>query len=104
MPRRSSTPRSVVPRLPLPSSAQAWPPDRAKYSHLLSRQVRRSAFGALALLVLLVWSFWTTPAAHAHATYTRSDPPSGGQLATPGRIRATFSEDVDPAFSELQVF
>ncbi|MFN0070476.1 MAG: CopD family protein [Chloroflexota bacterium] len=39
----------------------------------------------------------------AHATYVRSDPSSGGQLSTPGRIRVIFTEDLDATFSELQV-
>jgi copper transport protein len=46
---------------------------------------------------------WPVPRVNAHATYVRSDPASGGQLSTPGRIRVIFTEDLDPAFSELQI-
>ncbi len=41
--------------------------------------------------------------AHAHATYVRSEPQSGGKLTGPGRVTVYFTEDVDPGFSELQV-
>jgi copper transport protein len=61
------------------------------------------AVAGFALLGWLAWGFVVPPAALAHATYVRSDPPSGGQLATPGRLRVVFTEDVDPGFSELQV-
>lgn len=58
---------------------------------------------ALSLLGLaLLWAPAASPVL-AHATYVRSDPASGGQLATPGRIRVLFTEDVDAGFSEMQV-
>lgn len=59
--------------------------------------------GAAFAGVLAIWPARLPPVAFAHATYIRSDPPSGGQFATPGRIRVIFTEGVDVAFSELQV-
>lgn len=59
--------------------------------------------GAVALVCCTLWWAWTTPTAWAHATYVRSDPPSGGQLAAPGTIRVIFTEDTDAGFSELQL-
>lgn len=53
--------------------------------------------------MLMVVGFMAPPWAHAHATYVRSEPPSGGKLVAPGRIGVFFSEDVDPSFSEVQV-
>lgn len=56
------------------------------------------------LLALTVFGgMLPTGQAFAHATYVRSDPSTGGQLSTPGRIRVIFTEDVEAPFSELQV-
>ena len=40
----------------------------------------------------------------AHAQLVRSDPPENASLpASPKQVQAWFSEDVEPAFSELTV-
>ncbi|MDP8922099.1 MAG: CopD family protein [Chloroflexota bacterium] len=66
----------------------------------LALGVRRgsTALGlAIALLVM------TAGPALGHALYEKSDPPSGGQLQTPGTVRVWFTEDPEPSFSEIQV-
>jgi copper transport protein len=70
----------------------------------LAQRHRWPAFAPALLLVgLALLALASAAPAWAHATYVRSDPPSGGQLSTPGRIRVVFTEDVDAGFSELQV-
>jgi len=67
--------------------------------------VRRSliarllAASALALVVLTTCPVPT----FAHALLEKSTPATGGQLDSPGQILASFSEAVEPQFSELQV-
>src|SRR5690349_6118510 len=62
---------------------------------------RARALVGVALAVLLLGGA-TTPAS-AHALIEKSTPATGGQLDSPGQIMATFSEAVEPQFSELQV-
>jgi copper transport protein len=55
----------------------------------------------LLLAALLVGG--TSRTVLGHALYDKSQPSSGGQLDTPGQIQVSFTEDVEPQFSELQV-
>src|SRR5439155_4796079 len=65
---------------------------RARISRLLS---------ACAVAVVL---FATVPSlTFAHALYDKSQPASGGQLDSPGQLQVSFTEAVEPQFSELQV-
>jgi copper transport protein len=71
---------------------------------MLDRRWRRVVAAPFFLAVAAILLAGLTPGvAQAHATYVRSEPQSGGKLATPGRITVYFTEDVDPGFSELQV-
>src|SRR5215208_4112089 len=45
---------------------------------------------------------WVSPAS-AHALYDRSQPASRGQLETPGQVQVSFTEEVEPQFSQLEV-
>jgi copper transport protein len=58
----------------------------------------------LAALVVAVALFALAPSqTFAHAELDKSTPGTGGQLDAPGQILATFTEAVEPSFSELQV-
>jgi copper transport protein len=57
---------------------------------------------AATALTLVVLTTCPTPT-FAHALLEKSTPATGGQLDSPGQIMATFSEAVEPQFSELQV-
>lgn len=63
---------------------------------------RGSALGALLLGgVLLVWA----SGAGAHAFLDRADPPFGSSVRTPpAQVRIWFTEELEPAFSRMQVF
>jgi copper transport protein len=74
----------------MPTSGASRLPDLARRTLLVV---------VLAGLVLAT----STRPAWAHALLEKSTPATGGQLDSPGQIIATFSEAVEPQFSELQV-
>ncbi len=84
-----------VKRSEIPSA----PPRRSHFSLLCSHS---SFWVVLALLVLLV----PTPAtAEAHANYAESDPAANSVVEeSPERVTVRFTEPLEPALSEIQVF
>jgi copper transport protein len=56
-----------------------------------------------AVVIAAVLLAGSVASASAHALYEKSQPASGGQLETPGQIQVSFTEDVEPQFSELEV-
>ena len=56
------------------------------------------------LLVFLVLLAWPLPTVSAHANLVRSDPPAGAALAeSPPAITLTYSEDLDPTYTHVQL-
>jgi methionine-rich copper-binding protein CopC len=66
--------------------------------------VQAVALRALLIVALAAVLLGTTARpASAHALYEKSQPATGGQLETPGQIQVSFTEDVEPQFSQLEV-
>src|SRR5690242_18632552 len=63
-------------------------------------RVSRPLAALAAALVVLVAA--PTPT-FAHALLDKSQPASGGRLDAPGQVQASFTEAIEPSFSELQV-
>src|SRR4051812_7901259 len=59
--------------------------------------------GLLMLALAAVLLGTTARRASAHALYEKSQPATGGQLETPGQVQVSFTEDVEPQFSQLEV-
>ncbi len=57
---------------------------------------RSALIAALALLL-------AARPAYGHALYERSTPAAGARLEAPGQIQVTFTEEVEPSFSKLEV-
>jgi len=71
---------------------------------LLQRAKRACITRLLTACALSVVLLATAPGlTFAHALYEKSTPASGGQLDSPGQIQVSFTEAVEPSFSELQV-
>src|SRR5438094_851413 len=64
----------------------------------------RRRWALIAVLLLTVAIFSRALPALAHAQLVRSDPPENASLpVSPKQVQAWFSEEVEPAFSELTV-
>lgn len=65
------------------------------------RTCRIIAFGLFSLFAL--HTFAGAGRVDAHALYERSNPPSGGQIQTPGSIQVWFTEAIEPSFSKIEL-
>jgi copper transport protein len=72
-----------------------------RFAPLVDRRVLTRLLVACAIAILALGAAGRT--ASAHALYEKSQPASGGQLETPGQVQVSFTEAVEPQFSQLEV-